>query len=163
MNDVSLIWACIGPTMQQVRGRNFVVKSEIYATLTPGQRALFMFQVLYGHTLYGVEEFYSHFSYLLSNKSFWSQLKKGMQYFEDYAMLQILEQMDIVFQSLEIEKSKESVEQYNILIADIDKNTELSTSISLLNKSLNDTLPLTVKLVATYIRDNADEFVKLID
>lgn len=53
------------PTIQQVRGKNFVVKSEVYSHLTTGKRALLMFQMLYGHTSKGVEEFYSHLSYLL--------------------------------------------------------------------------------------------------
>lgn len=78
-------------------------------------------------------------------------------------MVQILENMDIVFQSLKAEEFKESAEQYNVLIAGTNKNTELSASMSPLNKSLNDTLPLTIKLVATYIRNNADEFVQFID
>ncbi len=163
LNDISLIWICIEPAMQQARGRNFAVKSEVYAHLTPGQRALFMFQMLYGHTSKGVEEFYSHLSYLLSNDGVWSQLKKGMQYFGDYNMIQILEKMNIVFQSLTTEEFKESVEQHNALIVDIDKNAELSASMSLINKSLSETLPLTIKLVATYIRDNVDEYVQLID
>jgi hypothetical protein len=163
LNDVSLIWTCIQPAIQQVRGKNFAVKSEVYAHLTSGQRALLMFQVLYGHTSKGIEEFYSNLSYLLSNKGVWSQLKKGMQYFGDYDMVQILEKMDIVFQSIKTEEFKESAEQHNVLIARIDKNAELSASMSLLNKSLSDTLPLTIKLVATYIRDNVDEFVQFID
>ncbi len=78
-------------------------------------------------------------------------------------MIQILEKMDIGFQSLKTEEFKESAEQHNVLAADIDKNAELSASMSLLNKSLSDTLPLTIKLVATYIRNNVDEFVQFID
>ncbi len=163
LNDVSLIWTCIEPAIQQVRGKNFAVKSEVHAHLTAGQRALLMVQMLYGHTSKGVEEFYSHLSYLLSNKGVWSQLKKGIQYFGDYDMVQILEKMDMVFQRLNTEEFKDSEEQHTILITDIDKNAELSASMSFLNKSLSDTLPLTIKLVATYIRNNADEFVQFID
>ncbi|MHB8061929.1 MAG: hypothetical protein ACYDG2_04725 [Ruminiclostridium sp.] len=163
LNDVSLIWTCIEPTIQQIRGKNFVVKSEAYSHLTTGQRALLMFQMLYGHTSKGVEEFYFNLSYLLINEGVWSQLKKGMQYFEDYDMVQVLEKMDIVFQSQKTEEFEKSAEQHKVLIADTDKNAELSASMSLLNKSLSDTLPLSIKLVATYIRDNADEFVQFSD
>lgn len=162
-NDSLLIWKCIEPTIQQIRGRNFVVKSEAYSRLTKGQRALLMFQMLYGHTSNGVEEFYSHQSYLLSNEGVWSQLKIGMQYLGDCDMVQILEKMDIVYHSLKTEELKESAEQHNASSAATDKNAELSSSMSLLNKSLSDTIPITIKLVATYIRNNAEEFVQFIE
>ena len=131
--------------------------------MTIGQRALFMVQVLYGHTSKGVEEFYTNLSYLLSNRDVWSQLKKGMEYFEDYDMLQIVERMDLAYQKVKTEVHAESLEQYYGLAEDISKNAELHTSISLLNKALSDTLSLTIKRVAAYIRNNTDEFVKFID
>jgi hypothetical protein len=162
LNDVSLIWTCIEPTIQQVRGKNFVVKSDVYAQLSTGQRALLMFQMLYGHTSNGVEEFYSHLSYLLLNKGVWSQLKNGMRYFGDYDMIQVLEKVELFFQRLKMEEFKDSEEPHNIL-AGFDKNAELSASMLLLNRSLRDTLPSTTKRVATYIRENVNEFVQFID
>ncbi len=163
LNDVSLIWTCIGPVIQQVRGKNFTIKSEAYAHLAPGQRALFMFQVLYGHTSNGVEEFYLHQSYLLSQKGVWSQLQKGMKYFKDYAMVRVLEKMETVFQSLQTEEFKENAEQYNALVTEIDKDVELSALMRCLNESFRDALPLSIKLVAAYIRDHAEEFVQFSD
>jgi hypothetical protein len=162
-DDVSLIWACIEPTIQQVRGRNFTIKTEVYTTLTPGQRALLMFQMLYGHTTNGIEAFFSHLTYLLTNKGVWSQLKKGMEYFEDYDMIQILDKMNAVFQGLNRDEFIESAEQNNVLIADVDQSVELKTEISLLNKSLMDTIPLSINRVATYIRNNINEFVQIVD
>jgi uncharacterized protein YlzI (FlbEa/FlbD family) len=162
LNDVSLIWTCIEPTIQQVRGKNFVVKSDVYAQLSTGQRALLMFQMLYGHTSNGVEEFYSHLSYLLLNKGVWLQLKNGMRYFGDYDMIQVLEKVELFFQRLKMEEFKDSEEPHNIL-AGFDKNAELSASMLLLNRSLRETLPSTTKRVATYIRENVNEFVQFID
>ncbi len=163
LNDVSLIWTCIGPTITQIRGKDFVVKSEAYAPLNPGQRALLMFQVLYGHSSNGVEEFFSHLSYLLINKGVWSQLKKGMKYFGDYDMAQILEKMDIVYQSLKAEDYNENTELHSVYTTCVYKNAELSESISNINKSLSETLPLSIKMVASYIRENTHEFVQLIE
>lgn len=154
LDDVSLIWTCIAPAMQQARGKNFAVKSEAYSHLTIGQRALFMFQVMYGHTTKGIEEFYSNLAYLLSNKDVWSQLKKGMQYFGDHNMMQIVERMEVL---------RESAEQDIILTAGFDRNIELYSAISLINKSFSDTLLRTIRRVAAYIRDNPDEFVKITD
>ena len=146
LDDASLIWTCIEPAMLQARGKNFAVKSEVYSHLTAGQQALFMFQMLYGHSSKGIEEFFSHLSYLLSNKGVWSQLKKGIQYFGDYDMVQILEKMEMAFGSSQ---------QYN--------NAEMSLSMSDLNKLFIETLPLTVKRVATYIRNNEGDFALVVD
>lgn len=41
--------ACLAPTIQQVRGRCPAVKSAVYAQLTEGQKALFMFRVMVDH------------------------------------------------------------------------------------------------------------------
>lgn len=163
LKDSSLIWTCIEPTIRQVQGKNFHVKAEAYSQLTIGQRALFMFQVLYGHTSNGVGEFYSSLSYLLSNKDVWTQLKKAMEYFGDYDMCKIVEKMDLEYQKIKIEKVEEGAEQ-DFAVADIiSKNAELYPSISFLNKELTDTLSLTIKRVAAYVRNNADEFVLFID
>lgn len=159
--DASLIWACIEPTIQQVRGKSFTIKSEVYVTLTPGQRALLMFQMLYGHTTNGIETFFSHLAYLLSNQGVWSQLKKGMEYFGDQDMVQILEKMNTVFQNQNREEFIESAEQNNVLV-DFDQDVELSASVNLLNKSLSDTIPLSIERVATYIRNNINEYAQII-
>ena len=63
LNASALIWTCIEPTIHKIRGKNFVVKSEAYSQLNAGQRALLMFQILYGPTSTGVGEFYAHKSY----------------------------------------------------------------------------------------------------
>lgn len=163
LEDISLIWACIEPTIQQVRGRNFAVKSEVYATLNRGQRALLLFQMLYGHTATGVDEFYTHMFYLLSNEGVWSQLRKGMQYFGAYDMEQLIEQMEMVFQSRHSGELDKSAEQQKVLFTEDDITAEMSSTSSLLNKTFRDLLPMTIKLVATYIRDNESEYVELID
>ncbi len=160
MNDISLIWTCIEPTIQQIRGKNFEIKSKAYASLNLGQRSLLMFQMLYGHTSNGAEEFYTHQYYLLSNEGVWSQLKKGMQYFGDYDMMFILEKMEMDFKSQKTEEYINAVEQPSILF---NKYTELSSSKSNLNKLLRDAFPSSIKLVATYIRNNTGEFVQFID
>lgn len=57
MDDRSLIWVCAEPTIRQIRGKDLAIKSEAYGTLNKGQQALLMFQILAGHSTYGVAEF----------------------------------------------------------------------------------------------------------
>ncbi|MDP4153845.1 MAG: hypothetical protein Q8865_10500 [Bacillota bacterium] len=153
IDDASLIWMCIEPTIKEIRGKNLAVKQEVYASLNTGLQALLMFQVLYGHTFNGVEEFYTHLSYLLSNDGVWSQLERGMQYFGDMAMVEILQKMHVLFLSINTEKSNNAPGQY----------AELSKKMMLINESLSKTMPLTIKLVAAYIRNNKDEYMQVAD
>jgi hypothetical protein len=45
--DVDLLMTCIEPTILQLRGRDFSVKSQIISQLYSGQQALCMFRILY--------------------------------------------------------------------------------------------------------------------
>lgn len=163
LDDISLIWACIEPTIQQIRGKNFAVKSEVSTHLTTGQRALLMFQMLYGHTIKGVAEFYSHVSYLLSKKGVWSELKNGIEYFSDYSMMRLLGEMEEVYHVLEENYLKEGADCFNIYISDIDKNSELQTLIDRHDAMLLEILPTTINLIGTYIRSRPGEFVQFED
>lgn len=145
MNDPSLIWTCIEPTIQKIRGKNFTIKSEAYLQLNEGQKALLMIQILYGHTLHGVEEFYSHLSYLLSNKGMWSQLKNGMLYFGAYDMIRLLDEMNTVYDDLKTGK----LPSYSTL--------------SRLDVLLNEILPSVISMVGSYIRSNPEQFVQFVD
>jgi len=97
LDDHALPWACIEPVIQQIRGKNFMMKSQVYIQLTTGQRALLMFQVLYGHTHNGIAEFYDHTSYFLAEPGIWDQFKDGMKYFGENTMLQLIEEMEEMY------------------------------------------------------------------
>ena len=49
LDHAALAWMCIEPTHLQIRGKTPTMKSQVIAQLTPGQQALLMFHVLYGH------------------------------------------------------------------------------------------------------------------
>ena len=161
IDDALLIWTCIEPTIQQIRGKSFIVKSEASTHLTTGQRALLMFQMLYGHTGNGVVEFYSHLSYLLSQKGVWTELKNGIQYFRDYAMLHLLDEIEEVYNILKENNSKENSDWLDVI--NIDKDSNLQLTISRLDKYLYEILPTSIKLIGTYIRNYPDEFVQVED
>lgn len=161
LDDASLIWTCIEPTIQQIQGKNFAVKSEVSTHLTAGQRALLMFQMLYGHTHNGVAEFYYHVSYLLSKKGVWSEMKNGMQYFRDYSMMQLLGEMEEVYHALEENNLKGSLELLDV--NNLIKDSKLQEVISRHDKMLFEILPQTQKLVSAYIRNNPCEFVQFED
>lgn len=158
LGDISLIWACIEPTIQKIRGKNFTIKLDVYSQLTDGQQALLMFQILYGHTLHGVEEFFFYQSYMLSNKGTWSQMINGMNYFKACGMVRFLDELCATY-----EKFRDDIEQRKVQFGNVEKGTPLFTSLNRLGILLQESLPATINLVSAYIRGNAEQFVKFDD
>ena len=160
LDEVSLIWACIEPTIQKIRGKNFAIKADAYTHLTIGQQALLMFQILYGHTSIGVTEFYCLIPYLPSKGGIWQELKKGMQHFEDYSMLQLLSKMERDYYALEEKALREGIESLDVCINNLGKDSELLSTIRQHDIIFNETIPKTIKLISSYIRNNPSEFIQ---
>jgi hypothetical protein len=53
LRGFELGWELIQEPILRVRGRNLAVKKEVFDQLTPGQKALFSFWVMYGHVQNG--------------------------------------------------------------------------------------------------------------
>lgn len=161
LDDAALIWTCIEPTIQKIRGRNSAVKGDAYTELSEGQRALLMFQVMYGHTSTGIVEFYSLVPYLPSGRGIWIELKKGMQYFSDNSMLRLLGEMEGDYCALEEKILASGTERLDVCINNPDKDSHLMSSIKQHNLMFRETIPNTIKLISSYIRNNPSEFVQL--
>lgn len=158
LNGVPLIWACIEPTIRKIRGKDFMIKSDVYSQLTAGQQALLMFQILYGHTLHGVEEFIFYQSYMLSNKGIWSQMISGMNYFGASDMVRFLDELCATY-----EKFRGDIEQQKVQFGSVEKDTPLFVALRRLEVLLHESLPATINLVNSYIQNNAKQFVKFDD
>lgn len=158
LDNISLIWTCIEPTIKQIRGKNFMVKREFSSHLSNGQRSLLMFQIVYGHTVNGVIEFFNHLSYILSEKGIWSELKKGMEYFGEYSMANLIVEIEDTYHRIEKNYCKEGSGCLDI--TNINKDPELKIRIDTLNKCLSGLLPEVIKSIGSYIRNNPNEFVQ---
>lgn len=149
LDDKQLIWACIEPTINEIRGRDYAAKAKEYTKLNPGQRALLAVQVIYGHTTSGAMEFYNHLAYLLPHPGVWSMLKSGAQYFGDDSLLHLLSEMEAFYRQIEKGIRTDA--------------PELEAIINQLDKSLNKQMPLTIQTAAAYIRSHPAEYVLLED
>jgi hypothetical protein len=147
---------CVEPIIRQIRGKDFEVKSHIYKQLNTAQQALLMFQVLYGHSHNGIAQFYASVDYLLEKSVFWPELKAGLQYFRDDAMLQIIEKMEVIYHSGVI-KQHQVAECSGIF----PKKIDASASLDEINKLYNEIMPATLKRISDYIRNNPANFVQI--
>jgi hypothetical protein len=159
LDDSSLIWTCIEPEIQKSRGKDFKIKSAVYSQLTAGQRALFMAQVLFGHTSEGVSEFYSHLDYLLVNSEVWIQLKSGVRYFGANEMTQLLEEMEILYHKLKRRFAHGDENLRSDFIKNLEDKPELSDQINSIDEQLQEIIPGTRRLIGAYIRNNPGEFL----
>ncbi len=158
LNALPLIWACIEPTIKKIRGQNSTVKRDVYQQLTDGQQALLMFQILYGHTLHGVEEFILYHSYMLSDKGMFSQMINGMNHFGAFEAVRFLNELFCTYQDF-----SSYIEMHRESLADIKENARLVESIEKLDKQLKEILPDTIHRISLYIKNNTQQFVELED
>lgn len=138
-DDEKLIWVFVEPIIRKVRGKDPRIKAQVYMTLKDGQRALFMFQVLYGHAANGISQFFLHVSYIAERLDIWSALKSAMNYFGDIEMLGFVEK---------IQTSYSTLSSYNM-------NTPLRNE---LDELYNEILPRTLKRISACIKNNPAEF-----
>ncbi len=161
LDDIELGKACIDPTIRQIRGKDVAVKARVYAQLTPGQRALLMFWVLYGHAQGGVARFYCEVDYLLTRAEMWTELEAGMRFFGDAAMAGLIEEMERAYRVLESRIGRERMARRDITVTDIDNDAELHASAGRLDARYREIVPVTLKRVCAYIRSNPGAFVQI--
>ncbi|TMD61668.1 MAG: hypothetical protein E6I91_17315 [Chloroflexi bacterium] len=133
------------------------MKPQVIAQLTNGQKAQFMFRVLYNHTGNSVVDFYCWVSYLLAEARTWSGIQGGLRYFGDVAMLRLLGETE----SFLAAKNRLGDAQWrDAFPQDLDDDAELLASVSRLNATFHEIAPATLKLIGAYIRNNPNDFVQ---
>jgi hypothetical protein len=113
------------------------IRTDFYKSLSQGQRALFMFFSYYDHAIQSKDEFMRISQHYLSSQIF-GAVKKGAEYFRDYAMVQLLTTVETV----------------------IPKNNQ--DDIYDLYKKLREISPLVLVRIGDCIKGNPAEFVSLV-
>jgi hypothetical protein len=145
LDDSELIRACLEPVIKQIRGKNFDIKSDTYAQLNAGQRALLMFWVFYSHAQNGLAQFFGEVGYLLDNPGVFSEFTRAMEYFKDPDMQEIMAGMEDIYAAAKGGK------------CDTQEDT------ARLEEEYRKSAPFSLKLAANYIRDNPFIFVEIED
>jgi hypothetical protein len=144
IGDERLIWTCVEPVIQKVRGKSGLEKLQVFRQLGDGQRALFMFQVLHGHMEHGTNGFYDQISYLAEQMNIWPALKSGMRYFGLDGMHDLIGKME---------------EDYSCR-ADGYADMAIMEKLDDMYRKL---IPASVKSVAERIRSHPEEFLSVED
>lgn len=156
LDDERLGWACMEPTLLQIRGKDISVKTEAISRLTQGQRALCMFRVLYDHAKHSASEYYAWISYLLDKPDYWSGVIGGLRFFGDTSMIRVLEKTKEV---LESRNAKLGLQWSDASLNDLDRDQELLNAVTVLFERFLEIAPDIHKQIRTYIRSNPQHFV----
>ncbi len=140
LNDEQLIWVCAQPLIWQVRGKDPLTKAQYMKILSEAQRALFLFQVMYGHAHHGMALFFEQIAYIAESMDFWAALKASMRYFEDVEMLTIIGKMESAYGVLK---------QGNVV------------SLDELDEQYNQRITATLNIIGKSIRNNPTEYIEI--
>lgn len=90
LNINELSWECIKPVIMQIRGKNSLIKSDVYLQLSNAQRALFSFHVYYNHAVKSIYEFY-YWSVNFMEMNYYKEIMNSAGYFDDESFLSLLQ------------------------------------------------------------------------
>lgn len=163
LSDEALLSACFNPLILEYKKRmskqtedSSNVKEIFYQELTTGQKALFVFRVYYDHAIESESEFYWWSSYYLAQPKIWSSIKVGIKHFEDPSMHLLLEETEKVLRK---NNCPATLDEFSISREDLERNTELSTSIKPLYSRFKEDAPITIKYICQFIRNNSEDFL----
>lgn len=150
LSDFDLGHLLIQPAIQQARGQRLEKKSDLIHQLTPGQRSLFAFWVMYGHTGTGWLQFFRDYQYQGLYEPYLLMIKAGLGRLNDESMLENIIEAENLFRQSQQVQSTGSEEDLQRDFAPVDQR-------------LFALLPETMKKLAAYIHAQPAEFVVFID
>jgi hypothetical protein len=157
LKDTELSRACFDPIIPMIRAKGMDVKEEVYAQLTEGQKALFMFNAYYNHASKSLVEFYWWSAYYFAQPRTWAALSESLQYFQTYSMNQLVTEIG---NHLEASDYPKTLEGFKIAYNDLDHNQELHDTFTALFTTFNHITPETLQIIGSTIRTNPVEYIK---
>lgn len=147
LSDFSLGRELIQPVIDQVMGKNIQKKKEIYARLTPGQKTLFGFWVLYGHIQSG------WFDYLFYGEygPYLPMIKTGLHPINDTKLLENIAEAENLYL------------HYQDCLNDKGNENKIREMFAPIDNALFNILPATMGMIERSIRTNPDEFVNFVN
>lgn len=136
----------IQPAIQQSRGQRLETKKRVYDFLTPGQKSLFAFWVLYGHTGSGWLSFFQEGGYVGGYGQFLPMIKAGIRYINDQALLE-----NIIWAETLYARCGESLHSI--------QEAAISEEVAQASEKLLALLPQTMHTLEAYIRAHPEEFL----
>ncbi len=117
-----------------------------------------MFRVFYDHAHKSSAEYYAWISYMLDTPGYWNGVQEGLLFFEDTAMIRLLEETRSM---LEQRNDRLGRQWSEAAFKDMEQDQELARQIGVLYESFGQLSGMSLKAIAAYIRAHPGEFVEL--
>jgi hypothetical protein len=148
-DDWSLIWTCVSPFVFRVRGKNDLMKMDVYRQLSEHQKRLFIFTIYYNHARQSVDDFIYYGKLLLEN-NYWHELTEAMVFFKNGTMVDLLNRIEA-----ELKKSQSATD------AGLPAGAVVAASIRDLFKAFLPASDETLKLIGDDIRQNPTAYFNI--
>ncbi|WP_054940973.1 hypothetical protein [Paenibacillus ihuae] len=158
LSDERLGRHCMEPAFALIRGKSPEVKAEVIAQLSRGQKALCMFRVFFDHAHKSAAEYYAWISYMLDTPGYWNGVQEGLLFFEDTAMILLLEETR---RMLELRNNRLGLQWSEAAFKDMEQDLELARQIRGLYERFGQLSGQSLANIAAYIRTHPEEFVEL--
>ncbi|WP_164985263.1 hypothetical protein [Ammoniphilus sp. CFH 90114] len=146
----------MSPIMEPLRGKDPILKSQVYSELTPSQQDLFMFYAYYNHAKHSLAEYYWWTAYYLAQPKIWTEIKLRLRNFGDENIVGLLEETEEVLQKWSHPRSMES---FDVSVNDLENDSLLRESLSPLYSHFQKITPFTLNQIGIYIRKHPEEFI----
>jgi hypothetical protein len=150
-DDWSLIWTCVSPFVFKVRGKNDLMKMNVYRQLSEHQKRLFIFTIYYNHARQSVDDFI-YYSKLLLENNYWKELMEAMAFFKNGKMVDLLSRIET-----EMKRSQLAID------AELPAGAVVAASIRNFFKSFLPVSDETLKLIGDDIRQNPTAYFSIED
>lgn len=154
----NLSWLCIEPMLLMSRGKSITSKSDLYLQLNDGQKALYLFYAYHNHTK-SIAEFYWFATYFIGELKAWNGLKIGMRFYENYEMLNLYEELELLIEST---NRREDGTWREASPSDLDNNKKLKDPLNKLYIKYNSITENTINQMNTYIRNQKEQFLEVV-
>lgn len=92
--NLTLVQATWAPIASQIRAKSMAVKQAVYDDLNPSQKALYMVEILRGHSKYGARHMLGVLEPALAQPTAWPAIQAGFAFFGAQGMLDLPTALD---------------------------------------------------------------------
>ncbi|WP_409347016.1 hypothetical protein [Paenibacillus sp. MBLB4367] len=154
----TLGWACIGPLLLQVRGKDDRTKAEMYQALGEGQRGLFLFRAYHNHACRSAVEWYWWTCEQLRKPKAWEALLAGLRFYGADETLRVMNKAETALDRTNRLSNGSWMEASAL---DLDRDPELRSLSEHLFAEYTSAAESAHRLIAAYIKSHPNQFVLL--
>jgi len=156
LQNIQLSWKCIEPMLLAVRGKDYPTKMEMYQKLNEGQKGLYLFYSFHNHAN-TVAEFYWFSNYYITEIQSWSGIKRGVEFYQDTEMVDLLDQI----QSFIRKRNQENNSERKVSPSDLETDEELNFNVKVFFNRYRVLSENTINLMNKWIVNHEEDFIEL--